>query len=354
MNNRWETEGGERSRKGDAGDQCPEEKKTTVKKKSVLCSDTSESGGWEDGGGVMIDFCWMRAVSIPGRLRQCAEKNLTRKTKRKLSISFSMWQLPVGALKWSDGGMIGWGVGWWWSPRCHRACNTRSSDFKHQNRGRRLVGPEEVRGMRGGLFFSVTRSKMHWEKRWPFAALTSCSSSPVACAFHHASFHGITAHLWSQSAGRLWSCIKQHKGGGVHGVLEVVNRCSKSNFCLPQVVTLWREVATEAAEKQLITKPRHLLLESWAGEGKTNSPNISALWPAQEKSAYLPPEMSTNQRPNVKTLRRTKTAEQRSFERLKMKRSPGGGSDRIHGPLAAAVRQQKSNKVTTWVASSQR
>lgn len=36
MNNRWETEGGERSCRGDAGDQCPEEKKTAMKKISVV------------------------------------------------------------------------------------------------------------------------------------------------------------------------------------------------------------------------------------------------------------------------------------------------------------------------------
>lgn len=50
MNNRWETEGGERSHRGDAADQCPEEKKTAMKK---ICVVQRHLRVW----GVMMDFC---------------------------------------------------------------------------------------------------------------------------------------------------------------------------------------------------------------------------------------------------------------------------------------------------------
>lgn len=50
-----------------------------------------------------------------------------------------------------------------------------------------------------------------WKRQWPFVAPTSLPHLPIACMLHHASFHCITTHLWSQIESQLWSCMKQHK-----------------------------------------------------------------------------------------------------------------------------------------------
>lgn len=98
--------------------------------------------------------------------RQKKKKCLTRKTERKEALDFSFdVAASCWALKWSDGGMIGWGVGWWWSPHCHRACNTISPDLQHKNRGWSESGGARGSGGRGRFSFPVTRSKMHRKKK---------------------------------------------------------------------------------------------------------------------------------------------------------------------------------------------
>lgn len=119
----------------------------------------------------------------------------------------------VESLKLSDGEKIGYGARW----SLHSTCTTTSSDLQHQT----------SQGRRWRLGFSEMRSNIRawwwwWWWLWgrggdekdgdhllPWQAHHTL---PIACMLHHASFHDITAHLWSQTEGsQLWSCMKQHK-----------------------------------------------------------------------------------------------------------------------------------------------
>lgn len=91
MNNRWETEGGERSRRGDAADQCPEEKKTAMKK-NLCCAATPQSLGGHDG------FLLNKRRFFP-RETSMARRKISHATLRGSSRFFSMWRFPVGPLK---------------------------------------------------------------------------------------------------------------------------------------------------------------------------------------------------------------------------------------------------------------
>lgn len=126
MNNRWEMEGGERSRRGDAGDQCPEERKNqTEMKKICVVQRHLRAWGYDR-------FLLNKRRFFPGEnfnnMQQIQHATL-RRSSDFFKLFFLRWWFPVDALKLSDGEKIGWGVGWWWSPHCQSACTTTSSDF---------------------------------------------------------------------------------------------------------------------------------------------------------------------------------------------------------------------------------
>ena len=93
-------------------------------------------------------------------------------------------------------------------PTSQSARTITSSDLQHQT----------SQGNSWRLRCSETRSNMWGGGGWMKKTVTICCPRranhilPIARTLHHASFHGITAHLWSQTEGsQLWSRVKQHK-----------------------------------------------------------------------------------------------------------------------------------------------
>lgn len=233
MNNGWESW---RTRKGLTEEKLLAELEINAQKRErirqrwkKICGvlyDTSEPK-------VMIDFCRIRGVFPPGKLQKHAA-NLTYNTEKKLWI----FKKAVTCRFFE--------VIWWWEDWMRRAVMVKSRLLKWLHHHQFWFPTSNV--PREAPEASLLRDKIKdvrgdgWKRWWPFVALTSLSHLPIACMLHHASFHGIIAHLWSQTGSQLWSCMKQHKGQMGNSRLALCTKSILQNiryFFLERTVSLF-------------------------------------------------------------------------------------------------------------------